>query len=151
MLARMSVLTALVFPLALLTGCISVQISDSDSTAQEIEKVERARFQAWLQKDVPALNQVIADDVVYCHSTGVCQNKAELIDFITGGVSVYRAMDVIEIEPQQYGETVVVNGKLDLKVESGGKLQQFQGIYTDVYVKRDGRWQLVRWQSTRLP
>jgi ketosteroid isomerase-like protein len=60
-------------------------------------------------------------------------------------------MDVIELKPQQYGDTVIVNGKLDMKVESGGKLQQFQGIYTDVYVKRDGRWQLVRWQSTRLP
>jgi ketosteroid isomerase-like protein len=140
------------FSAALLaSGCVSVQISDSESSVQQIEKTERARFQAWIQKDIPALQKVIADDVVYCHSTGVCQNKAELIDFITGGASVYRAMDVIELQAKQYGATFVVNGKLDMKVESGGKLQQFQGIYTDVYVMRDGRWQLVRWQSTRLP
>ena len=145
MLVRMIVLCAL------LSGCVSVQISDSESSLQEVAKVERARFQAWLQKDVPALRQVIADDVVYCHSTGICQNKEELIGFITGGVNVYRAMDVVELKPSQYGETVVVNGKLDMKVESNGKVQQFQGIYTDVYVKRDGRWQLVRWQSTRVP
>jgi ketosteroid isomerase-like protein len=148
MLVRMILLSTLVFPLA---GCVSVQISDSDSKAQEIEKVERARFQAWLQKDLPALNKVIADDVVYCHSTGVCQNKAELIDFITGGASLYRALDLLQIESKQYGDTIVVNGKLDMKVESGGKVQQFQAIYTDMYVTRDGRWQLVRWQSTRLP
>jgi len=147
----MIALAALAFAPALMRGCVSVQISDSASSMQEIEKVERARFQAWLQKDVPALKQVIADDVVYCHSTGVCQNKAELIDFITGGASVYRAMDVIEIKPKQFGETVVLNGKLDMKVEQGGKVQQFQVIYTDMYVMRDGRWQLVRWQSTRLP
>src|SRR5262249_4648527 len=147
MLLRMTLICAL----ALMGGCISVQVTDSESTAQAIEKVERARFQAWLQKDVPALKQVIADDVVYCHSTGVCQNKAELIEFITGGAGVYRAMDVIEIEPKQYGESIVLNGKLDMKVEQGGKVQQFQVIYTDMYVMRDGRWQLVRWQSTRLP
>jgi len=147
----MIALAALAFAPALMSGCVSVQISDSASSMQEIEKVERARFQAWLQKDVPALNKVIADDVIYCHSTGVCQNKAELIDFITGGASVYRAMDVIEIKPKQFGDTVVLNGKLDMRVESGGKMQQFQAVYTDMYLMRDGRWQLVRWQSTRLP
>jgi hypothetical protein len=94
---------------------------------------------------------VIADDVVYCHSTGLCQNKAELIEFITGGANAYRAMDIVDIKPKQYGDTIVVNGKLDMKVESGGKVQQFQATYTDMYVTRDGRWQLVRWQSTRLP
>jgi ketosteroid isomerase-like protein len=137
--------------LVLASACVSVQVSDSESGLAAVEKVERARFQAWVQKDTAALTRVIADDVVYCHSTGVCQNKAELIGFITGGQSVYRAMDVVEIKPQEFGDTIIVNGKLNMKVETAGKLSSFQAVYTDVYVKRDGRWQLVRWQSTRLP
>jgi hypothetical protein len=28
---------------------------------------------------------------------------------------------------------------------------KFSSIYTSVYVKRDGRWQLISWQSTTLP
>ena len=142
---------ALVAGLALTSACVTVQVSDSASSLTEVEKVERARFQAWIQKDTAALNKVIADDVVYCHSTGVCQNKSELTAFITGGQSVYRAMNVVELKPHEFGDTVVVNGKLDMKVETSGQLSAFQAIYTDVYVKRDGRWQLVRWQSTRLP
>ena len=138
--------------LALTSGCVTVTVSDSQSSRTEVEQVERARFQAWVRKDMAALERVIATDVLYCHSTGVCQNKAELIQFITGGQSVYKAMDVLQLTPKDYGDdTVVVNGKLDMKVETAGQLASFQAIYTDVYVKRDGRWQLVRWQSTRLP
>jgi hypothetical protein len=143
----MIVLSAVV----LVSGCVTVKITDSESSLQELEKIERARFQSWVQKDVPALQKVIADDVVYCHSTGVCQNKAELIDFIIGGANAYLAMDVIEIQPQAYGDAVVINGKLDVKVQSNGKPLSFKAVYTDFYVMRDGRWQLVRWQSTVVP
>ncbi len=142
---------ALLSGLALNAACVTVQVSDSESSLAEVAKVERARFQAWVQKDTTALSKVIAEDVLYCHSTGVCQNKAELTGFITGGQSVYRAMDVVELKPQAFGDTVIVNGKLNMKVETAGQVSAFQAIYTDVYVKRDGRWQLVRWQSTRLP
>jgi hypothetical protein len=55
------------------------------------------------------------------------------------------------MKPRLVGDVVVVNGKLDIRVIANGKEQHFQGIYTDVYAKRDGRWQLVTWQSTKLP
>ena len=153
MLPRMTVrsitFTGALATLVLMSGCISVQVTDSRSSLQQTEKIERLRFQAWIQKDVPELRQVIADDVVYCHSTGVCQNKEELIQFINGGA--YLAMDVVEMKPKAYGDAVVINGTLNVKTQTNGQTSSFKVIYTDLYVMRDGRWQLVRWQSTRLP
>jgi len=118
---------------------------------KEVEALEKARFKAQIALDVATLRPMLADDLYYCHSSGMCQNKEEFIGFVTSGTNKYLAMDVISMKPRLVDGAVVVNGKLDIRVITNGKEQHFQGIYTDVYAKRDGRWQLVTWQSTRLP
>ena len=123
----------------------------SQNDLKEIEALERARFKAQIAMDIKTLRPMLADDLYYCHSTGVCQNKEEFIGFVTSGTNKYLAMDVIYMKPRLVDGAMVVSGKLDIRVVTNGQEQHFQGIYTDVYAKRDGRWQLVTWQSTRLP
>ena len=126
--------------------------ADETSMLNEVQAVERARFKAWIAADAAAIAPMIGEDVVYCHSTGVCQNKKELIDFVTSGKQRYLAMDIVSIKARDIDGAVVINGKLNMKVDvGGGKVDEFQGIYTDVYAKRKGKWVLVSWQSTRLP
>jgi hypothetical protein len=139
--------TALALTLILMSGWATA----SQDPLKEVAALEKARFQAQIAMDVPTLRPMLADDLYYCHSSGVCQNKEEFIGFVTSGTNKYLAMDVISMKPRLVGEAVVVNGKLDIRVVTNGKEQHFQGIYTDVYAKRDGRWQLVTWQSTKLP
>jgi ketosteroid isomerase-like protein len=141
-----------------MSGCVTVSASDdapaakaSSSALSEVEALERERFKAWLAADAAAIRPMLADDVVYCHSTGVCQNKEEIIEFVTSGKQRYLSMDIVSLKPREVAGAVVINGKLSMRVDTGGKMETFQGIYTDVYAKRNGRWQLVSWQSTRLP
>ena len=134
--------------LTLLAGCTTTSPVPNLS---EVEAVERARFQAFTKSDTAAMQSVLADDVVYCHSTGVCQGKQEFIAAIASKQTVYRRMQVIEMKPRAIGDAVLVNGKLEVDAEAGGTPITFKGPYTAVYVKRDGRWQLVSWQSTKLP
>ena len=49
------------------------------------------------------------------------------------------------------GDAVVSTGVAQIKVVSQGKPNAFGVRFTDVYAKRNGRWQMVTWQSTRLP
>jgi hypothetical protein len=135
---------------ALILIVMSAWAVASADPVKEVEALERARFKAQIAMDVPTLRPMLADDLFYCHSSGVCQNKEEFIGFVTSGTNKYLAMDVIYMKPRLIDGAVVVNGKLDIRVVTNGKEQRFQGIYTDVYAKRDGRWQLVTWQSTRL-
>ena len=44
------------------------------------------------------------------------------------------------MKPRDVGGAVVINGKLNMRVETAGKPDAFQAVYTDVYAKRDGRW-----------
>ena len=121
------------------------------SALKEVETVERARFKAWIAADPAAIGPFLGDDLVYCHSTGVCQNKAEIIKFASSPNTHYIAMDVVQLSPRLIGGAVVINGKLDVRIVSNGKPDHFQATYTDVYAKRDGKWLLVSWQSTRVP
>jgi hypothetical protein len=52
---------------------------------------------------------------------------------------------------QDCGDAVVLTGVARISVTSGGKLNKFGVRFTDVYARRGGKWQMVTWQSTRLP
>jgi hypothetical protein len=55
------------------------------------------------------------------------------------------------VQAQDYGETVVLTGAARIHVTAGGKPNAFSVRFTDVYVKKGVAWQMVAWQSTRLP
>jgi hypothetical protein len=60
-------------------------------------------------------------------------------------------MDVVAMTPKAVGGAVLINGTIQVVAEVPGRTAQFRGIYSSVYVKREGRWQLMSWQSTTLP
>jgi uncharacterized protein (TIGR02246 family) len=145
-------MTRLVLPLVALALLVAPAAFAASKAATEAEAVERARFQTWVKGDVTAMKTVMADDVLYCHSSGQCQNKQEFIAEIESKQRVYKKMDVLSLTAKALGSyAVLINGTIDVVGESSGKTVQFRGIYTSVYVRRDGHWQLISWQSTTLP
>jgi len=149
------VLASMAVALALLAACQTPRHSPNRSATPnlaEVEAVERARFQTWLRGNAAEMNAALADDARYCHSNGQCQTKQELVAEVASKQRVYKKMDLISMTPKALGpDAVLINGTVDVAAEMPGKVAQFKGIYTSVYVKRDGRWQLLSWQSTTLP
>ncbi|MEJ1965845.1 MAG: nuclear transport factor 2 family protein [Gammaproteobacteria bacterium] len=136
------------FCLALLAGC---QTMSTPPDLGEVEAVERARFQTFTRADTAAMEKGLGDDLLYCHSSGKCQTKKELIAAFASKDLVYRKLDLISSKARAIGGAVLINGKVEIGAEQSGQPVTFQAVYSDVYVKRDGRWQLVSWQSTRSP
>jgi uncharacterized protein (TIGR02246 family) len=138
---------AVILAVAALSACASTPAFSPG----EIEAVERTRFAAWVKGDVAEIAPLLADDLVYCHSSTVCESKEELLHSLSSGRTVYRSIDVLEMRPRSANGAVIVNGKAAIKVESNGNPLAFTLVYTDVYVKQDGRWLLATWQSTQVP
>ena len=139
-------------PLVALALLVSPVVFAGSKAATDVEAVERARFQTWVEGDVAAIRKVMADDVLYCHSSGQCQTKQEFIADIESKQRVYKKMDVVSMNARALGSyAVLINGVINVVAESPGKVVQFKGIYSSVYVRRDGHWQLLSWQSTTLP
>jgi ketosteroid isomerase-like protein len=116
-----------------------------------IIELDKKRMTAMAQKDLATLNELIADDLVYTHSSARLDTKASLIGNMEGGSTVYTSVVPSDVKAQDLGDTVVLTGSCRISVNSGGRPNSFGVRFTDVYAKRGGRWQMVTWQSTRLP
>lgn len=118
---------------------------------QEIRQQEARRFEAIVRGDVAALDQMLSDDLTYTHATGVFETKAEFIGKMKSGQLKYDSFATEDIKVRVYGTTGVVTGVARVKVQVKGEHLSFQLRFTDVYVKKADRWQMVAWQATRLP
>ena len=118
--------------------------------AQMIIDLDRKRMQAMAQKDVATLNDLLADDLIYTHSSARIDTKQSLIGNMQSGATVYNAVEPSDVKAQDLGSAVVLTGIAQIRVTSGGKPNAFGVRFTDVYANRGGKWQMVTWQSTRL-
>ena len=105
---------------------------------------------AMVSKDVDKLNELIGDDLVYTHSSARLDTKQSLIGAMHSGATVYESVEPSKVHAQDLGNTVVLTGVAAIKMLSNGTPNAFTVRFTDVYANRDGHWQMVAWQSTRL-
>ena len=118
---------------------------------QTIVDLDRKRMQAMAEKDVATLEAVLADDLIYTHSSARLDTKTEPDRRHGVGATVYTGVEPSDVKAQDLGDTVVLTGIAQIKVVSNGTPNAFGVRFTDVYAKRNGNWQMVTWQSTRLP
>jgi ketosteroid isomerase-like protein len=97
-----------------------------------------------------------ADDLIYTRSAGRRVNKAEVLHDVRNApapkpgdpTTIYTAED---IRIQQYGDTAVVAFRLVATSDSAGTRSVANLLNSGTFVKRNGKWQVVNWQSTRMP
>ncbi len=118
---------------------------------QMIIDLDKKRMTAMAQKDLAALNELLSDDLVYTHSSARLDTKQSLIGAMESGSTVYTSVVPSDVKAQDLGDTVVLTGSCRISVNAGGRPNSFGVRFTDVYANNGGRWQMVTWQSTRLP
>ena len=116
----------------------------------EVLQADDRRFEAMRKQDWPALENVLADDLTYVHSTARLESKAEHVANLRAGKPFYRGIAPRERAARVYGDVGIVNGISDMHVESAGKENRFTVRYTAVYAKSGGAWRMVAWQSTKM-
>lgn len=120
------------------------------ANADVVIERDRQRMAAMGAKDVAALEALLADDLIYCHSSARLDSKRSLIDAMVSGATVYSAVTASDVVAQDLGSAVVLTGVAAIEVTSGGKAMAFRVRFTDVWANRGGAWQMVAWQSTKL-
>jgi hypothetical protein len=118
---------------------------------QKVIDLDRQRMTAMAQKDIAKLNELIADDLVYTHSSARLDTKQSLIGAMEAGKTVYTAVVPSDVKAQDLGDAVVLTGSARISVNSGGNTMNFGVRFTDVWVNKGGKWQMAAWQSTRTP
>ena len=111
-------------------------------------------FLSNVPKNDPAVFQdFFADDVIYTRSAGVTVTKADILKNIDVRVAVdpqatYEADD-FTVHP--YSEMAVVNFRLIMHGTENGKATTSYFRNTGTFLKRNGKWQAISWQATKVP
>lgn len=145
----MRVILALTLASATLTGGIPASAQTSDSARQEITKVEDAWRKARVAGDTAFLEQFYAKEGRIQGMDGKVQSRAADIALFASGKIKPKFIDHGPLEIATYGNTAVVTGVDHLGGTAFGRYGEMYLRFTDVLVKRDGRWQLVVQQATQ--
>ncbi|WP_114750133.1 nuclear transport factor 2 family protein [Pleomorphovibrio marinus] len=121
---------------------------DESSVVLDLEK---QRFQAMVERDVEFLEAVISDDLHYIHSNGEVDDKASFIAPIAAGERHYDDITIAESRVRMYDNTAIINAECTYhRKHEDGSPNNLQLRYTNVYVKLDGKWKMVSWQSFKM-
>lgn len=112
---------------------------------------EQMRFDAMVKKDTAALERMLSDDLIFIHSNSLQESKKEhLVSIGTGSIN-YQNMQRVSVQVRLFGKIAVTNGNLLAKGLVNQKAFDVNLTYTAIYKKKKKSWQLVNWQSTRIP
>ena len=116
-----------------------------------IVALDKKRMEAMCRQDLDTLRSILADDLIYTHSSARVDTKQSLIGNMQSGATVYTSLEASDVVAQDLGSAVVLTGVANVGVTSGGRPISFGIRFVNVYANRAGEWKMVTWQSTRLP
>ena len=119
-------------------------------TDRLILATEQQRFASMVSRDTVALRPLLADDLVYIHSNALQETKAAHLSAIATGRLVYASMLRETAQVRRYGKMALTNGIVQVTGVVNGTSFDVRLLYTAVYRRVRGQWQLVNWQSTRV-
>jgi ketosteroid isomerase-like protein len=115
-------------------------------------------FLAGASHNDPAVHERFwADDLIYTRSAGRRVSKGDIMQGLRNEPAptpddpktTYTAED---IRIQQYGQTAIVAFRLvATTTEAGGATHVQNLLNSGTFLRRKGKWQVVNWQSTRMP
>lgn len=117
----------------------------------EINQAEDRRYDAMISGDPAGLADFLAEEFMYNQPTNkVAAKKSYLEQVRTGEVKIYKA-ERYDVTIHVYGTTATAMGYTRLDLERKGERSMIVLRYLNVWVLREGRWQLAARQSAFQP
>ena len=123
----------------------SPQASGGGVTSVEntLVQIEHDWGNALLKADVPAWSRYLGDDWVLTYSDGTLVTKPMALADLKEGALRIESFQLDDVKVRVYGDAAVVTGMITEKSKFRDKDTSGVRRFTDVFVKRDGRWQAI--------
>ena len=122
-----------------------------DGLPPDLATAARAFDQAQVKGDGAALQALLADDYLLVNSRGERENKAEFIHDYTAPGFTFAPFTIEQPIVQIWAEGAVLGGVVDAHGMSDGKPYAVRLRFSDVWAKRNGRWQVIFTDASRAP
>ena len=114
-----------------------------------LTRIEQELGATWKAGRCSAWGAMLAPEWSVIHVTGDVMTKAEALQMCTESTVPIETLEINDISVRSYGNSAVVRGRT--RVVTGGTAPgQITLRFTDVFVRRSGRWQVVASHATRV-
>ena len=119
--------------------------------ANHLRATERERLRALVEADVARARQLHADDFQLINPLGGELSKEQYLEGIGSGQLDYLFWEPDSIAVRLYGDAAVIRYRSQLEiVVQGSHVPRQRYWHTDIYERREGQWQVVWSQATRI-
>ncbi len=131
----------------------TTKLSKSEQTKNDLMQLERNIGKANIDRDYAFFDRVEAEEFIFTDSGGGITNKKEDLEGVKQPANPdvkLVAYDVDEMNAMLYDKMAVVTGRVTTKHIIKGKESLGKSRFTDVFVWRQDRWQLVAGHSSKI-
>ncbi|HKQ60271.1 MAG TPA: nuclear transport factor 2 family protein [Candidatus Polarisedimenticolaceae bacterium] len=120
----------------------------ADAPTTELSRLEETWNDAHVRGDAEVLDRLWADDIVITVPGMPVMTKAGVIGIFRTGRMKFQRYETSDLRVKVYGEAAVVTGRLQRTRTMEDRAVNDDWRFTKVYVRADGRWQVVAWHAS---
>ena len=122
-----------------------------NDVAENLRGIQQRLAAAWVEGDRSYIEEILADDWSVIDLTGRVLKKSEVLEEAFGSHDrKILSMHIDDLDVRPFGEWAIVRGKTRAAGEYQGVTAEVTLRFTDVFVSREGRWQVIASQATLI-
>lgn len=131
------------------TKSATAAASPTEDVEQTILKMERDWAEAIVKGDLAFSERILANDFSFIQSNGETLTKAPFLEMFKSGGYKITVLDLDNLKVRVFTDTAVASYGQTEKSTYQGKDTSGHYVYTDVWAKRNGKWQVISSQGTK--
>jgi ketosteroid isomerase-like protein len=142
-----------VTPLIILTifaNAQTVQTFKADVNTGVEEEIKKLEFflASLLEKgDLQTYADYLTDDYIRINQNGIVSTKEQVLALMRSRPPAGK-MNPHDLAVRVYGNTAILNGKLDIETKNGDAITRTSSVFTKVFIRKEGKWYLASLQGT---
>jgi ketosteroid isomerase-like protein len=134
----------------LLLAACGRAFGDQASDERDLKQLVKDLNAAIVKADIAFLERVLDQDYVHYRPRGTVENRAQYLENRKNGNVNFESLVADDVKVRFYGDTAIVTYRSTAKGKDQQGAIDEQRLWTRVFVRRDGRWQLVHSQGTSI-
>ncbi len=124
--------------------------AQTDKQSQAVVDLHKKKFSWLINKTYDSLDALLDEKLLYIHSNGLTETKADVFSNLKSEVISYTRSEVLEAQARIFENSAVVTGKGAFAGKARGTPFELNLIYTEVYVKSGNKWKLVSRHACKI-
>jgi hypothetical protein len=121
-----------------------------DKIAHHIIALHQKKFDLMISKQFDSLSLILDADLKYIHSNGWVESKEDLLANLKSDKLVYKQVLVSETKVTLTNHVAIVSGKGLFSVVLENQTLEIPLMYSEIYVKKKGKWLLLHRHANKL-